>query len=668
MRGAELVWALVAAVLGGCTNNPYPDADDSRKILYIAYSEPPKTLDPQVSYTVIDHQVIGNVYDTLLEYHYLERPYRLIPGIADAVPEATPLPDGRVAYRFRLRPDLRFDEDPAFALGAPERRTRQLVAADVAFALARAADPLVNCPVAETLAHIDGFAEFGERLTARRAQDEAFADQRIDRQYAAAGGIAGVRVDGDLDLTIVLSGPYPQILYWFAMPFTAPVAWEAIEYYDGEGGRPAFAEHPVATGPFRLGVYDKRSRIVLERNPSWYGIRHPEWHAPGATYPTTGEPGDEAEGLLAYAGRPLPFLERVEFRRDQEQIPTFTKFLQGYYDASGIIRESFDRVVQNGALSPEMAQYGMRLEKSVSPALSYLGFNMDDPVVGVPAAARGRRLRQALSLAVDTKEYLRLFTNGRGIPAQTPVPPGIFGYEPGYANPYRALDVERAKALLREARYADGVDADTGKPLHLTFDVQDTSARALLSYQFFVDSWRRIGVDVEIAPTDYNQFQDKMRRGAFQVFIWGWVADYPDPENFLFLLYGPMGRTKNNGPNSANFSDPRYDTLFEQMRMRANDDERMRLIREMRALIEVERPWIELVHPEDYLLQHTWLRNGKATGLSIPTAKYRDVDAPLRARLCTAWNRPVRWPGYVLAVLVGAVLVPSVRTLRRRLA
>src|SRR5690606_9187958 len=145
--------------------------------------------------------------------------------------------------------------------------------------------------------------------------------------------------------------------------------------------------------------------------------------------------------------------------------------LQGYYDASAIITESFDMVVQQDALSPETQALGMSLEKSVVPDLYYLGFNMADPKVGLPGGDRSRKLRQGMSLAVDVREYTRVFANGRGIPAQSPLPPGIFGYDADYQNPYRAkVDIERAKQLLADAGYPGGVDPDTGKPLRISFD------------------------------------------------------------------------------------------------------------------------------------------------------------------------------------------------------
>jgi ABC-type transport system substrate-binding protein len=667
-RGRDGLRAALFLLIGlaACTNNPYPDADTAQKLYYQHFDEPPKTLDPQVAYSTIDHMVIGNVYDTLLEYDYLKRPYTLIPGLATEVPTPEPLPDGKVLYRFRLRDDLLFQDDPAFELNGKGTKTRQVLAKDVAFALARIADPEVNSPVFETLAKIDGLREFSERLKKLR-QDPAFAARRIDEQYGLVGPISGVRAPGPLDLEIVLSESYPQILYWFAMPFTTPVPWEGVVSYDGREGRDLFSEHPTGTGPWKLVEYDKRLRIALRRNPNWYGIRHPEWRAPGATYPEAGETGDEAAGRLApgTVGRPLPILDGIEFRREKEPIPAFAKFLQGYYDASGIIKESFDRVVHNGELSPEMAAQGMALSKSVLPATYYLGFNMDDPVVGREAGDQGRKLREAMSLAIDSREYTRLFTNSRGVPAESPLPPGIYGYEADYRNPYRQVDLERARALLREAGYPGGIDPKTGAPLKLTFDSGDTTAAALLQYQFFVDAWRKIGLDVSIAATSYNQFQDKIRRGAYQIFQWGWVADYPDPENFLFLLWTPMGRTHGGGPNTANFSDPRYDELFLQMKARGNDDQRLALIREMRGILEKERPWIELFHPESYLLTQAWLKNEKPPGLTIPTAKYLDIDPALRTRLRSAWNQPIRWPAYAAAGLALLVVVPGIFTYLR---
>ncbi|MDG2048597.1 MAG: ABC transporter substrate-binding protein [Myxococcota bacterium] len=658
--------ALWALALLACNNNPYPATEGDEKVLYSSFREAPRSLDPAVAYDTGAHAITGSVYDTLLEYHYLKRPYELIPGLATNLPSQRPGDPGYTVYRFDLRPGMMYENDPAFALDEPGRTTREIVAADVAFELCRLADPAVNSPVVEPFSNIQGFQDFGQALTQRR-EDPAFADLPVQDQYASLGGISGVRSVGDHGLEVAVRSDYPQIQYWFAMPFTSPVPWEAVAFYDGQEGRPRFADHPVASGPYRLDQYDRQSRMVLEANPNWYGAMHPEWAAPGAVYPSEGAPGDLEAGLLApeWVGQSLPFIDRVEFRREKESIPYFNKFLQGYYDAAGVIKESFDQVIDEGGLSEEMAEMGIRLEKGVEPTIFYIGFNLDDETVGRPGGGPARKLRQAMSLVVDSQEYTRIFTNGRGIPAQSPLPPGLFGYDDGYENPYRQVDLERARELMVEAGYPEGIDPATGKPLTLSFDTYDTSAQGMLQYRFFTDAWRQLGINVKVEATNYNQFQEKVRNGAYQIFMWGWVADYPDPENFLFLLWSDLARSKSGGPNTANFMDDRFDALYLSMKSRPNGPERQKEIREMRQILEVERPWIELFHREDYALFQGWLENVKPFGMSFPMTKYRDLDPAARASHREDWNQPVVWPIWVGLALVIVLIVPGVVTFMR---
>lgn len=658
---------LAASALGACTNDPYPPSDEDARVLYTSFGEQPKTLDPAVSYTTTEHVITGNVYDTLLEYHYLKRPYQLIPGLAEAMPVAERLADGGERYLFRIRPSVSFHDDPCFELSAPGTRTRAVTAHDFAFQFARLADPAVNSPVASSFAQVKGFADFGKTLARLRAADAGFRALPLRAQYEKAGGIPGVVVRGARDLEIVLTETNPQILYWFAMPFTTPMPWEAVAYYDGRQGRANLADTAVGTGPFRLATYDKQLRYVLVRNPNWYGAQPENAQAPGAVFPREIAPEDVAQKRIdpAYAGRRMPFLDRVNFTRERESIPRFNKFLQGYYDDGGIIKESFDAVVQNDRLSPDMAARGMRLDREVEPTTYYIGINMNDPVLGTNGGERARKLRQAMSLAIDAERYLDLFLNGRGMPAQSPLPPGLFGYDAAYRNPFRTPDLAKARALLTEAGYPEGIDPATRRPLKLTLDTGSASAQAQLENEFFAGAWRSLGLDVEIAATTYNQFQDKVRRGAYQIFRWGWHADYPDPENFLFLLACSNAQSNGNGPNTANFCDAAFDSRYRRMKDMANGPERQALVREMIAILERERPWIELFHAEDFTLTHAWLINSKPMGLSYTAYKYRDVEPARRKRLRAEWNVPVRWP--VALVLIGlvALAVPAFRTYYR---
>jgi ABC-type transport system substrate-binding protein len=660
---------LFGLCLSGCTNSPYPTDSATEKVLYAPYAEAPKTLDPVVGYSTADHAVTAKVYDTLLDYHYLKRPYELVSGMATSVPEAEALPDGKVRYRFRLREKLLFHKDECFSLSrsqAPfaalyQGDRRKVVASDFVFGLERIFDAEVGSPVAEPFSHIEGLVEWGKRLTELR-KDAAFKKRSIREQYEAAGQVPGLAAPSERELVVILATPYPQILYWFAMPFSAPMPFEAVHYYDGQSGRATLSEHAVGSGPFLLESYEKRARIRFKKNPDWYGQISGQEPMPAAVFPSVDDvPGLselERQEFAALAGQSLPLVDRVELWREEEAIPSFNKFLQGYYDQSGIARESFGRVVHEGGLSEDMAKKGMRLNKSVVPAVYYIGFNLDDDVVGLKAGERSRLLRQAMSLATDAVEYCRLFQNGRGIPAESPLPPGIFGYSAGYKNPFRHGDLEKAKELLRQAGYPGGIDPKTERPLRLTFDVPDTTPEARVRFLFWTNQWRKLGLNVELAATNYNKFQEKVNDGAYQIFQWGWVADYPDPENFLFLLTTGMARSVSGGPNSANFKNAAYDALFERMKTMNNGPERSALIEQMLSILETERPWIELFHPEEYVLVHRWLKGVKPFGLAVSTTKYMSVEPGTRRELREAWNRPILWPIALALALVIAFVAP----------
>ena len=333
-------------------------------------------------------------------------------------------------------------------------------------------------------------------------------------------------------------------------------------------------------------------------------------------------------------GRPLPFVERIELRRDPELVPAFIKFMQGYYDeTSPIIRESFDRIGAATARSPPTwRRSACSSEKSVTAGVYYVGFNMDDPVVGAAAGERGRALRQAMSLAIDAEEFLRLFTNGRGIAGPVAAAARHLRLRPGYREPLAAArpGARRRSGSPTPATRTASTRPPAGRCASPSTSTTPRPARCSSSSSSSSRGSASASTSTSRA-TDYNQFQDKVRRGAYQLFYWGWIADYPDPENFLFLLYGPMGRRQSGGPNTANFADPRYDELFVRMRAMENGPERLAVIDEMRAILERERPWIELFHPEDYGVHHGWLANVKTSSLDLPAMKYWDLSPDQRA-------------------------------------
>jgi len=225
--------------------------------------------------------------------------------------------------------------------------------------------------------------------------------------------------------------------------------------------------------------------------------------------------------------------------------------------------------------------------------------------------------------------------------------------------------VATARRLLAEAGYPNGRDARTGEPLVLNLDTTAGGMGDKSRLDWLTRQFAKIDVQLVVRTTDFNRFQDKLRKGAFQLFYLGWNADYPDPENFLFLLHGPEGRQQ-GGANSANYENPEYDRLFLQMKNMENTPERLRIIRRMNDMLRHDAPWVFGLHPKSYTLTHRWLKNRKPNDVGNNTLKYQRIDGAARAKARLAWNAPVLWPIALAVVLILAALVPALIGYRRR--
>ena len=702
------------SLLSACSseqNDPYPTTERGKNILYSAFTDRPKHLDPVQSYTEDEITFTAQIYEPPLQYHYLKRPYTLMPATSEAVPvpryldaQGGELPaDAPVAqiahsvYEIRIRPGIRYQPHPAFATDSageplyrdlareqlraiesladfPKTGTRELVADDYIYEIKRLAHPRLHSPIFSMMAErIVGLRELGAALQAEAKALPAGAWLDLDRFP-----LTGVTRVDRYTYRITLRGKYPQFAYWLAMPFFAPVPREVDRFYS----QPGMAEknltldwYPVGTGPFMLTHNNPNSRMVLERNPNFHG----------ETYPCTGEPGDEAAGLLADCGKPLPFIDKAVFSREKESIPYWNKFLQGYYDASGISSDSFDQAVRLGVggdvqLSDEMREKGISLLTSVRASIFYMGFNMLDPVVGGLSEST-TKLRQALSIVIDQEEFISIFMNGRGIAATSPLPPGIFGYLEGQAgsNPvvYDWVDgraqrkpLSVAKQLLAEAGWPDGRNATSGEPLVLNLDTTTGGMGDKSRLDWLTRQFAKLDIQLVVRSTDFNRFQEKVRKGAVQLYYLGWNADYPDPENFLFLLAGSEGKVAKSGENASNYANPEFDRLFERLKNMESEGprgaERLTIIRQSIALLQHDAPWIYGFHPKSYTLGHVWLDNRKPTDVGNNILKYQRLDVAQRQRLRQEWNRPVLWPLAAAALVLVAVLLPAVIGYRRR--
>jgi ABC-type transport system substrate-binding protein len=697
---AALSLLLLAACDGGLWNDPYPEADDGQSILYTAFTERPKHLDPAQAYAENEYEFLALIYAPPLQYHYLKRPYQLVPLSASAMPRVSFLDKNRrllsdhaapeliaySVYEIHIKPNMRYQPHPAFAaentmLKPDDLRgiyglndfaktgTRAVTAADYAYQIKRLVHPQLHTPIAGVMSdYIVGLKEYAAVLQeAARAHPEDFLDLN---KYP----LPGVEVVNDTTYRITIRGKYPQFAYWLAMPFFAPMPQEVECFYAQPGMRErnlSLDWWPVGSGPYYLSENNPNRRMVLTRNP-YYDSEN---------YPVEGEPGDALAGLLADAGKPLPLIDSIVFSLEKETIPYWNKFLQGYYDASGISSDSFDQAVQvsvsgEANVSDSMKAQGIALSTSVATSTFYTGFNWLDPVVG-GNSEKTRKLRQAIAIAMDFEEFVSIFANGRGIAAQSPIPPGIFGYRAGKAgiNPYvydwvdgapKRKSIEEAKRLLAEAGYPDGVDANTRQPLVIHLDTTSSGVGNKSRLDWLRKQFDKIGVQLDVRSTDYNRFQDKIRRGDTQLFYFGWNADYPDPENFLFLLNGAQAKVSKGGENAANYENPEFDRLFEQMKNMDNSPARQAIIDQMVEIARRDSPWLWGFHPKNYVLQHKWLYNVKANIMANNKLKYWRVDSAERNRLRREWNQPVRWPMWLGAGVLLLFGVWMWRVLRKR--
>jgi len=686
-------------------NNPHAGGEESLNIVYSSFSERPKHLDPVRSYSSNEYQFLAQIYEPPLQYHYLKRPYTLVPLTAEHLPRVRyldaagePVPSWRTdgiaysEYIVTIKPGIHYQPHPAFAKDEQGRArylelqredlkdvhvlsdfvhtgTRELVAEDYVYQIKRIASPFLHSPIAGVMReYIVGFDAFRNQAGERyRDQPDAWHDLR-------ELVFAGLYVDDRYTYRIRIEGKYPQLVFWLAMPFFSPMPWEAEKFYSQPGmdeRNISLNWYPVGTGPFMLAENNPNLRMVMEKNPNFHGER----------YPSEGEPQDRGNGLLADAGKELPLVHKAVYSLEKENIPYWNKFLQGYYDASGVSSDSFDQAIQFGSqgdiqLTDRMREKDIQLETSVTTSILYMGFNMLDPVVGGDSE-RARLLRRAISIAVDYEEYISIFANGRGIPAQSPLPPGIFGHVEGEAgvNPHvydwvngelKRKDIRYARQLMAEAGYEDGFDRASGKQLVLYFDTPGAGPGAKAHFSWLRKQYQKLGIQLVIRATDYNRFQEKMRKGTGQIFQWGWNADYPDPENFFFLLYGPNSKVQHSGENATNYQNPEFDRLFEQMKNIGNGPHRMQVIQEMTRILQRDAPWLWGFHPKAFSLFHSWYRNVKPNLMANNVLKYKRVDGQLRETRRAEWNRPRYWPLIILSGVLLISFVPAVIGFYRR--
>jgi ABC-type transport system substrate-binding protein len=528
---------------------------------------------------------VGKVYEGLFEFHPLNRPYELIPNLAESLPVISP--DG-LTYLFKLKKGVLFHDSPVFAGGVG----RELNSHDVIYSIKRLADLKLSAK---------GWWVLDDRIVGLnewRLKNSKLEKINYDEE------IEGLKFIDDYSFQIKLKRQYPQFLYALAMPFTFIVAREAVLAFGNE-----FLNNPVGTGAFMLPRFDRSSMITYYKNPKFRE----------KFYPLEGEEGDDKLGLLADAGKRIPLVDKINVHIMVESQPKWLSFMKAKNDILEVkdvnIQQSLnaDRNLKN-----EHKEKGIRLIMKPMLDVTYFAFNHQEPIF------QNKKVRQAMNLAFDRASYNRLFHENTAFEAHGPVPPGLTGQKKEFKNPYIKYDIELAKKFLTEAGYPGG----KGLPTIVVQTRSDTISRQQV--EFFEKCMKKIGINIDISMNTWPELVNKVTQKQHQMYTMAWGADYPDAENFLGLLFCP---NQAPGSNGANYCNPDFDNIFKQATVLHDSPARTDLYEKLNEMAAFDVPWIMGFHRTDIYLTQAWLKNFKHMEFNHSQFQYLNVDLEVKKQL-----------------------------------
>ena len=567
------------------------------KVLRVPFLIAETNFDPAYTSDLYSNTITEEIFESPLTYDFLARPAKLKPQTLEALPEIT---DGGKTYTLHLKKGIHFTDDPAFG-----GKKRELVANDYAYAMKRLMDPKVASP---NLWLIDGRVE---------GIQEAMAKAKKDGKFDYDARVPGLEVVDRYTLRIHLQKPDYNFLYILAMANVGAQAREVVEKYGSDIGA-----HPVGTGSYKLAEWRRASRIVLVKNPDFREM-----------YYEAEPPADDPVSQRLYAemkGKRIPQIDRVEVYVIEESQPRWLAFLNKELDWENLPYEFLNMVIPGGKLAPWAEKRGIKYIPDIDPDVVYMYWNMKDPTFGGYTPDK-IALRRAVSFAYDNNEDVNLIRNGQAIEAESPLPPGVVGYDPKFTLG-ESFDPAKAKALLDMFGFVDRNgdgwrDMPDGSPLVFRY----ATAPSQLDRQF-TQLWKKamdsIGIRMEVETAQWPELRKKSKLHLLQSWQLSWGADYPDGENFYQLLYGPNCGSSNDGC----FQLPEFDALYDKAAGMIPSPERDQVYQQMARLIAVYAPWKVNVHRKRNEMIQPWILGWRKHPFLHDCYKYADIDLERRAK------------------------------------
>ena len=578
---------------------------DPRKVIRYASPSAESKLDPAAESDEASGSISHVIFDPLLTYDYLARPAKLKPNAAVALPEVA---DDGATYTLRIKPGIYFTPHPAFG-GKP----RELTAHDYVYSIKRLFDPKL---ISQWLFLVEGKVRGG---------DEAMKRAKATGRFDFDAPMEGLQALDRYTIRIKLATGDYSFPYVLAMPCTAALAREVVEQY-GED----IAAHPVGTGPFFLKEWVRGSRVVLEANPAY---REDYFD---------GEPGPDAASRKIHAylqGKRLPIVGRIEINAVEEAQPRWLAFLNGETSYIRPLPEEFANVaLPGGKIAPHLGKKGYYATPDEVAYTTYTTLNTAEKIGKEKNSLGGFSpervaLRRAIAHAWRIDEQILILDKNQSTRAHTPLPPAVSGHDPDFVSPTLEYSPAKAKALLDMFGFIDR-DGDgyrenpDGTPLSF-----DHASVPTLRERQRNELWKKSMDDIGIRVT-FNQvdklpsLRKQAQLGFVQSFSYGWIADFPDGENFLQLHYkDSIGQT-----NYAMFDHPEYNALYERVKRMPDGPERNALMAKMVKLILVYVPWVVESFKAQNILVQPWVLNYKKHPFNHEPWKYLDVDLERQAK------------------------------------
>jgi ABC-type transport system substrate-binding protein len=594
MKSTQWLCALGLALGLTCSANAQAPAQE--KVFRYAFPIAETGFDPGQLSDLYSRVITANIFETLYDYDYLARPAKVVPVLAEAMPEISP--DFKT-WTIRLKHGVYFADDPAFG-----GKKRELTADDVVYTFKRIYDPKTRSPSISAL-------EEEKILGVEELRDKAEKSGKFD--YATP--IDGVRALDRYTVQFKLGVSRPRFVQTIADPgILGIVAREVVEKYGDE-----IMEHPVGTGPFMLSEWKRSSRMTFVKNPNY---RHEVFNSE----PPPGDAvGEEVANHLR--GKTLPLVDKVVVSVIDEPQPRWLSFLTGEQDLMERLPANFvTQAIPNNKLAPNLQKKGIRMERVQLADISMFYFNMKDPVVGGYTPDKVA-LRRAISLGYNTQEEVRLPRRGQAIVAEGLVEPQTTSFDANFRSEMGVFDRAKAIALLDMFGYTDKDgdgwrDMPDGKPLELEMSTLGTADSRELD-EILKKNMDAIGIKMVFKIGKWPEELKAARAGTMQMWQVGFAAAEPDSGVVLQL-----GATAQAGEqNLAFFSNAKFDDLFARQGVMGDGPDRNALIRDAVKILIAYMPYKVRVHRIGTDLWQPWVAGYKRHPFTNSFWRYIDVDA-----------------------------------------